>query len=108
MPLESDNVNMKCMTGASNKPFDYMAAGIPMLVSDLPEWRSMFVEPGYARACKPRCPESIAEAIGWYLSHPKQRELAGEEAQRKIEDEWNYESEFSYLKAVILNRRKNR
>ena len=44
---------MQNMVGASNKPFDYMACGLPLLVTDLPEWTSTFVEPGYARACNP-------------------------------------------------------
>ena len=33
MPLNSNDLNMRHMTGASNKPFDYMAAGLPLLVS---------------------------------------------------------------------------
>ena len=44
MPLNSNDLNMRHMTGASNKPFDYMAAGLALLVSDLPDWRQMFVD----------------------------------------------------------------
>ena len=51
------------MAGASNKPFDYMAAGLALLVSDQPDWRAMFVEPGYARACDPTDPSSIATSL---------------------------------------------
>ena len=53
MPKKSEDINMQNMVGASNKPFDYMACGLPLLVTDLPEWTSTFVEPGYARACNP-------------------------------------------------------
>ena len=53
VPKRSDDINLQHMVGASNKPFDYMACGLPLLVSDLPEWTETFVKPGYARACDP-------------------------------------------------------
>ena len=53
MPLKTGDLNMNHMTGASNKPFDYMAAGLALLVSDLPDWTRMFVEPGFGFACNP-------------------------------------------------------
>jgi hypothetical protein len=46
MPKQSEDINMRHMVGASNKPFDYMASGLPLLVTDLPEWAATFVEPG--------------------------------------------------------------
>ena len=57
MPKEATNINLKYMVGASNKAFDYMALGIPLLVTDLPDWCATFVAPGYARACDPDDPE---------------------------------------------------
>ena len=32
IPRNADELNMRHMTGASNKPFDYMAAGLALLV----------------------------------------------------------------------------
>src|SRR5207253_1955802 len=32
MPKESEDINLRYMVGASNKPFDYMACGLPLLV----------------------------------------------------------------------------
>jgi len=46
MPLSSDDPNEQAMVGASNKPFDYLACGLALLVSDLPDWQKMFVETG--------------------------------------------------------------
>ena len=57
MPRTSDDMNMLNMTGASNKAFDYMAAGLTLLVSDLPDWHAMFVAPGFGRACDPADPD---------------------------------------------------
>src|SRR5262249_8836615 len=57
------NRNMQHIVGASNKVFDYMACGLPLLVSDLPEWEERLVKPGFARACDPNDVESIEVAL---------------------------------------------
>ena len=69
MPRSCDDINMRHMAGASNKPFDFMAAGMALLVSDLPEWDAMFVQPGFARSCDPADPLSIARQLQWFLDH---------------------------------------
>src|SRR5262249_36064415 len=43
MPMESDDINEQAMAGASNKPFDYLARGLPLIVSDLRDW-DLFVD----------------------------------------------------------------
>src|SRR4029077_2216785 len=50
MPASSGDLNLRTMAGASNKPFDYLACGLALLVSELPEWEQMFVQPGYGLA----------------------------------------------------------
>ena len=67
MPKASENINMRHMVGASNKPFDCMASGLPLLVTDLPEWTSTFVEPGYALACDSTDVDLIEAQLRWYL-----------------------------------------
>jgi glycosyltransferase involved in cell wall biosynthesis len=86
------------MAGASNKPFDYLACGLPLVVPDLPDWQAMYVEPGYALACNPQDPASIAAAIGWYLDHPTEMKAMGEQGRRRILTDWNYEAQFSVVK----------
>ena len=61
---------MSNMTGASNKPFDYMAAGLALLVSDLPDWKTMFVDPGFGLACDPTDADSLLAALAWFIDHP--------------------------------------
>ena len=92
MPVGSADLNMQAMTGASNKPFDYQACGLNLLVSDLPDWRAMFVEPGYAQVCNPVSAASIAAAVRWWLEHPA--EAARVRGRQRILDEWNYERQF--------------
>ncbi|MDB9375002.1 glycosyltransferase [Nodularia sphaerocarpa] len=83
------------MTGASNKPFDYLACGLPLVVSDLPDWKQMYVEPGYGLACNPEDANSIADVLRWYLEHPREMKDMGEQGRQRILHEWNYETHFS-------------
>jgi glycosyltransferase involved in cell wall biosynthesis len=95
------SVNEKAMTGASNKPFDYMACGLALLVSDLPDWQKMYVEPGYGLACDPNDPEDIARALRWFLEHPEEAHKIGDRGRQKILSEWNYEKQFEPVLDII-------
>jgi glycosyltransferase involved in cell wall biosynthesis len=103
MPKHSDDINLRHMVGASNKAFDYMACGLPLVVSDLPEWVSTFVEPGYALACDPDNPDSIEAALRWFLDHPDERRDMGRRCRDKIRQSWNYETQFASVLAAIEN-----
>ena len=103
MPRKSEDINLRHMVGASNKAFDYMACGLPLLVTDLPEWVSTFVEPGYARACEPDDPDSIEAALRWYLDHPEERREMGRRCRNKIRESWNYETMFANVLECLEN-----
>ncbi len=94
MPVQSGDINMQAMTGASNKPFDYMACGLNLLVSDLPEWKKFFVDGGFAKACNPTDPNSIANAVRSLLDNPKEVAMQQIRNKEKIATEWNYECQF--------------
>jgi glycosyltransferase involved in cell wall biosynthesis len=97
---DGSDLNMANLTGASNKAFEYMAASLALLVSDREDWRAMFVRPGYARACDPADPESIAAALAWFLDHPAERRDMGARGRAKIAADWNYDTAF----APIMNQ----
>jgi glycosyltransferase involved in cell wall biosynthesis len=103
IPCHGNDLNMGHMTGASNKAFDYMAAGLALLVSDRPDWRDMFVGPGYARACDPADPASIAAALAWFVDHPAQRQAMGLRGRAKIAAEWNYDTAFAPVMAALVH-----
>jgi spore maturation protein CgeB len=94
---------MHHMTGASNKPFDYMAAGLALLVSDRPDWNKMFVEPGFARAVDPANVDSLTAALEWFLAHPDQRHAMAARGRGKIEADWNYDKAFAPLLGALIN-----
>lgn len=95
IPKISNDVNLSHMTGASNKSFDYLSCGLPLIVSDLPDWQEMFVRPGYAVKCDPENPRSITLAIQWFIEHPAEAAAMGENGRQRILSEWNYENQFS-------------
>src|SRR5262249_48935082 len=64
------------------------------LVSERLDWRDMFVAPGYARACDPTDPVSIAAVLTWFVDHPAERRAMGARGRAQIEAEGDYGSAF--------------
>jgi glycosyltransferase involved in cell wall biosynthesis len=95
VPLHSRDVNFTAMTGASNKPFDYLSCGLALLTSSLPDWEEMFIAPGYGLACDPGSAKSIGAALRWFFDHPQEMRAMGERGRQKILGEWNYEAQFA-------------
>jgi glycosyltransferase involved in cell wall biosynthesis len=95
LPMDSTNLNLQALAGASNKVFDYMAASLPVIVSELPDWRAMFVDEGHALAADPRDATSLAAAIGRLVDDPALRTAMGEANRRKIARDWNYDTQFA-------------
>jgi len=104
MPMSSSDLNMNEMAGASNKPFDYLACGLALLVADLSDWRAWYVEPGYGLACNPDDPLSIAHALRWFLEHPTELRTMGERGRQKILTTWNYELAFAPAVEHLLRK----
>ncbi len=102
MPSAPLDPNEQTMVGASNKPFDYLACGLAVLVSDVPAWREMYVTPGYGLACVPELPASIASAVRWFLEHPGERVAMGESGRERLLREWHYDREFRPVVHRIL------
>ena len=104
MPLASSDENMRHMAGASNKPFEYLSCGVAPLVTDLPDWKRTFVEPGYALVCNPSQVESIVEALNWAAAH---RDAVRESAMRGWERlclDWNYETQYAPVLEAMWGR----
>jgi glycosyltransferase involved in cell wall biosynthesis len=102
MPRLSSDINEQNMVGASNKPFDYMASGLALLVSELPEWRAVFADDGYGLACDSDDATSIAAAIRWFVVHRDEMRRMGERGRQRVLAEWNYETQFAPVLECIL------
>ena len=95
VPLDTDEFNMKNMTGASNKPFDYLASGLALLVTNVDDWNSLFVQPGYGISCDPNDVESLVHAISTMHSDFRKTASMGERGRGQILTKWNYELQFA-------------
>ena len=98
-----NDINLRMMVGASNKVFDYLAAGLPVLVPDTPDWKRTFVEPGYGRACNPNDAKSITGALHQWLEHPDEIRAMGEQGRQRILSDWNYERQFTPVLDYLCN-----
>jgi glycosyltransferase involved in cell wall biosynthesis len=93
------------LAGASNKPFDYLACGLAVLVPDAEEWRSLLETPGYARSCDPEAPDAIAAAVRWFLDRPQARLAMAEAGRQRLLDDWNYEAQFEPVRRLLESQR---
>ncbi len=80
-----------------------MAAGLALLVSDLPDWTRMFVEPGFARAVDPTSTASLTAALEWFVNHSDERLRMAARSRAKIEADWNYETAFEPILGALLD-----
>jgi glycosyltransferase involved in cell wall biosynthesis len=94
VPRESNNFNFLTMVGASNKAFDYLACGLQLLVSDLPDWNAMFLPFALARACDPCDADSIAAALRLFIEYPQESKAMGERGRQCVLEHWNYQKQF--------------
>jgi glycosyltransferase involved in cell wall biosynthesis len=95
IPMQAADYNFEAMAGASNKVFDYLACGLPVLVSALPEWCEMFVRPGFGAACNPADAQSIAAALLPLVEDRSKMRRMGEAGRHQILAHWNYEAMFA-------------
>jgi glycosyltransferase involved in cell wall biosynthesis len=102
LPDEGGDLNEAHMTGASNKPFDYLACGLAVLVSDRPDWRAFYVDAGVARACQPDSVESIADALTWFATHGDAMRAMGERGRQRVAEAWCYDEVFAPVLEAAL------
>lgn len=102
MPKDSDDVNMRHMTGASNKPFDYLACGLNLIVSDLPDWIDFYVKPGFAVSCNPENEKSISQAFCQISDKQSGDNQKNSEVNNCLVSKWNYEKQFENVLKVVV------
>lgn len=75
------------------KLFEYMAAGLPVVVSDFPQLRPFVEESACGLLVDPLDPAAIAEAVRWLLEHPAEAEAMGRRGREAVEARYNWERE---------------
>jgi glycosyltransferase involved in cell wall biosynthesis len=102
-PAETDH-NLVTLAGASNKAFEYLSAGVPLLVTNRGAWVEMYERPGYGVACDPDDAASIVNAIQQIMQQPDRGRSAGEAGRQRILSEWNYDAQFAPVLSALAGR----
>ena len=80
-----------------NKLFEYMSAGLPVIVSDFPMMNVITNESECGLAVNPLDVEEIAEAYVKILTNPELKKTFSKNGRKAIENKYNWESEYPKL-----------
>lgn len=75
------------------KMFEYMDAGLPVIATDFPLWRSIIEEAGCGLLVDPLDPAAIADAIRWLLEQPEKAQAMGERGRHAVRTRLNWAAE---------------
>ena len=79
------------------KLFEYMAAGLPVIASDFPLWRSIIDEADCGVLVDPLNVKDIAGAMNWVIDNPLKAEKMGNRGKQFVEKKYNWDSESEKL-----------
>lgn len=98
---EPIHINNMFITTASNKIMEYMAAGLPLLVSDRPGLRDLVQDYACGMVADENSPDSIAQAVNSLFCNPEVTRQLGEASLKAFVDKYNYKYQFDpVLKAM--------
>jgi len=72
------------------KMFEYMCAGIPVIASNFPLWKSIIENNNCGLCVDPNNPSEIANAIDFLVSHPIEAEKMGINGQNAVKRNYNW------------------
>jgi glycosyltransferase involved in cell wall biosynthesis len=99
MPIEPSTLNHVLST--PNKLWESLAAGAPIVASDLPEMARVVRETGAGELCDPSDVTSMAAAVRRILGRPGEERLAlRRRARAAALDRYNWETESARLLAL--------
>ncbi|WP_415380798.1 glycosyltransferase family 4 protein [Halosimplex sp. TS25] len=84
----------------SNKLFQYMSAGLPVVVSDIGSWGALVEDVGCGVAVEPGDPDAVAETLVSLVDDPDRRTALGRNGHRAALDRFNWESQREKLLGV--------
>ena len=82
------------------KMFEYLAAGVPIIASDFPQWRARIEKFDCAVFVNPKDPAEIKSAIEWLLANPEKAEQMGARGKKAVQDHFNWDAEARHLLEV--------
>ncbi|MFW6768311.1 glycosyltransferase family 4 protein [Acinetobacter pittii] len=79
------------------KMFEYMCAGIPVIASDFPLWRSIVNDAQCGVCVDPLKPYEIAKAINYFINNPDKARVMGEQGRAAVVEKYNWSIEENKL-----------
>lgn len=79
------------------KVYEYMAAGLPVIVSDYPFMRRSVQQDDFGTAVDPADVQAVAQAIGAILSDPQRAQQMGENGRQAVLQKYNWDIELKKL-----------
>ena len=83
----------KYLEAYPTKMFEYMAVGLPVVVSDFPSWSAIVRESGCGFVVDPTDVGAIRGKIKWLLDHPQEAEAMGERGRDAVRTKYNWTPE---------------
>jgi len=92
----------------SNKFFEYLTAGLPVVFPNFPEWKKLVPKYSVGKIVDPTKPQKVAEAINSILSNEKLYQKMADNARTMVRDFYNWELEVKKLlkiyDAIVQNK----
>jgi glycosyltransferase involved in cell wall biosynthesis len=88
---DGSDYNLRHLAGASNKVFEYMACGLPLLVPATAEFGALVEAPGLGELCRDSSPRALAAQISALLHDEKRRRAIGERGREAFLQRYHYE-----------------
>lgn len=82
------------------KVYDYMAMGLPVVLSDSPYARRVLERYAFGIAVDPADVEEAARAVLWLAGHPEEAARMGREGRRAVAEEFNWDTQEKKLLAL--------
>jgi glycosyltransferase involved in cell wall biosynthesis len=79
------------------KLFEYMCAGVPVIVSDFPACREIISKARCGFLVDPMDPQQIASAMEYLLTHPEEAEQMGQRGFQAVHKKYNWANEEQIL-----------
>jgi glycosyltransferase involved in cell wall biosynthesis len=102
--LRTCDIGMVCLHPAPNhieslpvKMFEYMAAGLPVIASNFPLWRSIIEEAGCGLLVEPGQPQQIAAAVRKLINDPDLRQHMAWSGIQAVKGRYSWQNEFQKL-----------
>ena len=90
------------------KLYEYMAAGIPVIASDFPLWRSTIEDAGCGLVVNPFDTRAIAAAIERLITNDSEAQAMGRRGRKAVEERLNWANEektlLSFYSSLLLGR----